>query len=269
MALSFEILCATMHQSDFSKIKSMNIHSDVVFANQSDRNAFEEISFEGHQAKMISTKTRGVGLNRNIALLASSKDIILFADDDTVFAEDLEKNVIAAFEKKPCADVICFGMNFSKEGKIYYTRKTKTKKLSFFNSMRYGTAVVAMRRESYLKANLSFSQLFGGGCPYLHGEDTDLIIQCFKRKLKVYSYDFILGCTAKDSSTCFLGYNEKYFFDTGALARFAFGKLAVPYMLYMALRLRGKAEISFFSRLKMLFKGFRSFSKLNTFKMVV
>lgn len=30
----FELLCVTMHQKDFSKIQEMNIHSDVVFANQ-------------------------------------------------------------------------------------------------------------------------------------------------------------------------------------------------------------------------------------------
>ncbi len=32
--LSFEVLCVTMNQNDFSKIKEMNINSDVVFANQ-------------------------------------------------------------------------------------------------------------------------------------------------------------------------------------------------------------------------------------------
>ena len=33
---TFEILCVTMHQNDFSKIKEMNIHSDVVFATLSE-----------------------------------------------------------------------------------------------------------------------------------------------------------------------------------------------------------------------------------------
>lgn len=27
---TFQILCVTMHQSDFSKLKGMNIHSDVI-----------------------------------------------------------------------------------------------------------------------------------------------------------------------------------------------------------------------------------------------
>jgi len=264
-SLSFEILCATMHQTDFSKIKSMNIHSDVVFANQTDCNSFDEIQFDGHVAKMITTKTRGVGLNRNIALLASSRDILLFADDDTVFADDLEENVVAAFEKFPKADMICFGMNFSKLGKIYYTRNVKTGKLPFYKSLKYGTAVIAVRRKSYLKANLSFSQLFGGGCPYLHGEDSDFILSSYRKGLKVYTYDYVLGCTAKDVSTCNFGYNEKYFFDTGALAKYAFGSLAIPYMLYMAFRINQDCNVSFFKKISLLFRGYNSFNHLSTF----
>ena len=54
----FEILCVTMHQNDFSKIKEMNIRSDVVFANQCDHTNYEELEFEGHIAKMISTQTK-------------------------------------------------------------------------------------------------------------------------------------------------------------------------------------------------------------------
>ena len=50
---AFEILCVTMAQTDFSKIQQMNIHSDVVFANQSNRTAFEETIFEGRKARNL------------------------------------------------------------------------------------------------------------------------------------------------------------------------------------------------------------------------
>jgi len=265
MSLSFEILCATMHQTDFSKIKSMNIHSDVIFANQADRNSFDELQFGGHSAKMITTKTRGVGLNRNIALLASSKDVLLFADDDTIFADDLEKKVVQAFVDLPKADVVFFGMEFSKNGIVYHRRVPKTGKIPFYKSMRYGTAVIAVRRKSILKANVSFSQLFGGGCPYLHGEDTDFIFSCYRKGLNVYGYDFILGCTAKDESTCFFGFNEKYFFDIGALAKFTFGWLAFPYMIYMAMRVKEKCNLSFVRKFVLLLQGYKGFSTLQTY----
>ena len=38
-----EILCVTMHQKDFSKIRQMNIHSNVLFANQAGRTCLEEL----------------------------------------------------------------------------------------------------------------------------------------------------------------------------------------------------------------------------------
>lgn len=263
--LSFEILCATMHQKDFSKIKSMNIRSDVVFANQADENVYQEFDFEDHKAKMITTKTRGVGLNRNIALLASSKDIVLFADDDTFFCDDIEKNILEAFELYSDADVICFGSEFSKNGKVFKTRIPHRGKLPFLKSLKFGTIAIAARRKSLLKSNIVFTQLFGGGCIYSHGEDSDFIIQCYKNKLKIYSYDYVLGCTSKDESTCNFGYNEKYFYDTGALAKFAFGKLSIPYMLYMALRVKEDCMLSFFQKIRFLKLGYKNFDKLIPF----
>ena len=118
MTGKLEILCVTMHQKDFSKIKSMNIRCDVVFANQADENSFKSIEFDGKTAKMITTTTRGVGLNRNIALAAATGDYLLFADEDMTYNDDLPEKVISAFEELPKADVICFGTHFSKNGKI-------------------------------------------------------------------------------------------------------------------------------------------------------
>ena len=70
-----QVLLATMNQTDLSIVDKMNLRCSAVIANQADR---EEIRTEGH-VKMITTGTRGVGLNRNIALLAADGDILLFA----------------------------------------------------------------------------------------------------------------------------------------------------------------------------------------------
>ena len=104
----FEILCVTMHQKDFSKIKEMNVHSDIIYANQCDYTAYEEYQFEGHVAKMISTQTRGVGINRNIALMYASADICIMADDDVRYEDDAEERILSEFERHPDADVIVF-----------------------------------------------------------------------------------------------------------------------------------------------------------------
>ena len=94
----FQILCATMHQKDFSKLEEMNIHSDVVFANQDNRFDYKELNFDGeHIAKLVTTNTVGVGKNRNIAFLYADADICLLADDDVVYKDNVEKIVLEEF----------------------------------------------------------------------------------------------------------------------------------------------------------------------------
>ena len=105
---NFEILCVTMNQKDFSKIQEMNIKSNVVFANQTDITAYEEIKFDKYIGKMISTTTRGVGVNRNICLMYASADICLLADDDLRYYDDVENKVVNEFNKYPDADIIIF-----------------------------------------------------------------------------------------------------------------------------------------------------------------
>lgn len=113
--IKFQILCVTMNQTDFSKINQMNIHSDIIFANQSDTVSFDEMEFEGHSAKMITTNTRGVGKNRNLSLMYASGDICLLSDDDIKYTSTYEKDIIEEFRKHPDADVMIFNIDSNDE----------------------------------------------------------------------------------------------------------------------------------------------------------
>lgn len=257
-----EVIVAAMNQIDFSLVEKLNINCDVVIANQSDNNSYYEAEMPNGKARMVSTTTRGVGVNRNLGLAFSEGDILMLADDDLVYNDDMPEKVEGAFNELEKADVIIFGTFFSKKGEVYKKNFCKTKKLSILKSMRYGTYAVAIRKFSLKRANLSFSELFGGGCIYSHGEDSDFIINCYKRGLKVYTYDYVLGVTAKDSSTWFTGFNEKYFYDTGALAKNTFGIFAVPYMLRLALRTEAEEGITFKKKMDLMMAGYRNFRNL-------
>ncbi len=265
MSEKIEILCATMHQSDFGKCREMNISLDVLFANQTDRFGYETCEFDGHTVKMVSTPTRGVGKNRNIAITHSTGDILLFADDDMLYADDLESIVSGAFSELPRADVILFGTNYAKDGKIYKTRLPKTERLPKIKALKYGTYAIAVRRSALLGANLHFSELFGGGCRYSYGEDTDLIVQCYKKGLKIYSYHGIIGTTNKDTSTCFTGYGEKYYFDKGALAAHSLGCYAFPYMIKMSKKKLEPCTLGFGEKLRLMRVGYKSFATLTSY----
>jgi len=248
-----QVLVATMHRKDLSIADKMNIRCAAVIANQADRN---EILLEGDY-KMITTTTRGVGLNRNIALLAADGDILLLADDDVVYHDDMPQAVVAAFQENPQADVIVFGMDIVKNGSVIERRQEKNRRLHVFNAMRFGTYRIAVRRSALLRANILFNQNFGGGCPFSSGEDSLFLKACFDRGLKVYAHEYVLGTCSKDTSTWFVGCNEKYFYDKGVLMRYLFPRIPHVMALYFAVRFKRATEINVGQRIRLMLEGVR------------
>lgn len=246
-----QVLVATMHQKDLSIVEKMNLRCSAVIANQADQ---EEIVTEG-DVKMITTATRGVGLNRNIALLAADGDILLFADDDMSYRDDMPEAVIAAFREMPQADVLIFGIDITKDGKVTERRHLKKGRVRLWKAMRYGAVRIALRREALLRCNITFHQSFGGGCAFSAGEDSLFLKDCFDCGLKVYTHEYVLGQCCKDTSSWFVGYNEKYFYDKGIMVRKLFPRLYWVMGLYFAVCFKRQTELSVGKRLRLMYAG--------------
>lgn len=261
---NFEILCTTMHQSDFSKIKEMNIHSDVVFANQCDRTAYEEIEFDGHTAKMISTQTRGVGKNRNLALAYASADICMLADDDVRYSDDMEQRVLSEFEQHPDADIIIFHLE-SDNPLRKQIRYKATRKCTPWEKMPWGTFRAAFRLEAIRKANIWFSTLFGGGCIFPSGEDSLWFTDAKKAGLIFYVSKETIGTVCFDTSTWFTGYDEKYFFGKGAFYQAARPRLIYLWILYFSLRER-RGNLPWKQRIRWMLCGKNGYQKMLSFQ---
>lgn len=262
-----QVLVATMNQSDFSIGEKMNIGCSAVFANQTDRCEVEVANVNDKTWMMISTNTVGVGLNRNIALLAADADIVLFADDDISYYEASLEGVKEAFQKWPDADVMIFSTDLEKNGQIYKKKRVPHKRMHIWNSLRYGTYAIAAKRESLLRANIMFHQCFGGGCIYGSGEDTLLLVECFKRGLKVYSYNYILGKCNKDSSSWFTGFNEKFFYDKGALLATAFPICKYLTACVFAIRFK-KTDLPLLKRFRLMIYGMKNVKQLIPYSQV-
>lgn len=263
--MRLQVLTATMNQKDFSLIEKMNISSDVVFANQCKVTGYEECTFQTWKAKMISTNTKGVGTNRNLALMYSDGDIILFADDDIVYMDDYSSKVIEAFEKNKGADALIFGLDMVKNGKREFLIRNKNKRLFFWNSLKYGACVLAARREFVEKWNIKFTELFGGGTLYSCGEDSLFILDLFRKGAKIYAVEYVLGTHVNDTSTWFTGYNEKFFYDKGAWIACAFPKSRHLIKWYFILRFRKKTELSLSNIHKYINSGIQGFHSLRKF----
>ena len=261
----FEILCVTMHQTDFAKLKEMNIHSDVVFANQADRTAFEEIEFEGHRARMITTATRGVGMNRNTALLYAEGEICLFADDDVVYHDDMEARVLAEFDAHPDADIVIFHLETddSKRKQIQYP---KTKKCGPFTRMPWGGIRIAFRLNSIRKANVWFTALFGGGCVFASGEDSMWLTAAKKAGLTFYVSKETIGTVDMSTSSWFTGGDEKFYFSKGAFYAATHKKTFLFWMFYFAWRTRRNRQLTFKEKCKWMRNGKFGYGKMMSYQ---
>lgn len=238
----FEILCVTMHQKDFSKIQQMNIHSDVFFANQADRTEFTELEFEGHTARMLTTQTRGVGVNRNMTLQYAEGDICLFADDDVTYCDDVEEKVLSEFEAHPDADIMVFHLNSDSERSLISYKKTKKCRGAF--RMPWGAVRIAFRRSSVQKANVWFTTLFGGGCIFPSGEDSLWLSEVRRKGLTIYVSEETIGSVSFAESTWFTGFDEKYFYGQGAFYQAMRPKTFPVWMVYSILRTRKEGSLS-------------------------
>lgn len=54
-----EVLVATMHQTDMVLFNRMNIQSDVVIANQTDKNEVVRTEIDGRNVVMVNSDARG------------------------------------------------------------------------------------------------------------------------------------------------------------------------------------------------------------------
>ncbi|MBR4173518.1 MAG: glycosyltransferase family 2 protein [Clostridia bacterium] len=261
----FQILCVTMKQRDFSKIEEMNVHSDIICANQWDKNDYQELTFEGHTAKMVTTDTRGVGKNRNIALIYADAEICLFADDDVRYIDNVEEVVLSEFDKHPDADVFIF--HFSTDSETRKERQySKTRPVRKWDRMPWAGFRIAVRLSSVRKANVWFNTLYGGGCVFPSGEDSLWLNEAKSKGLKMYVSDQTIGTVSFENSTWFTGYDEKYYYSKGTFCRKAHRKTEAIWHIYYALRIAGLSELTFLDRMKWIKNGRRGYDEMLSYE---
>lgn len=262
--MDLEVLVATMGQQDCSLAEKMNIKTAAVIANQCGRWGYDES--DNGRVRMISTATKGVGINRNLALELAKGDILLFADDDMTYYDGTLQGVVEAFQQLPDADVIMFSVDMTRGGEIYERRRSPVRRAYLWNSMKYGTYRIAVRRQALQKHNIWFSTLFGGGCQYGCGEDSIFLRDCFRAGLKAYSHSYVLGKCAKDSSSWFKGYDEKYFFDRGAMLACGFRRTKHIVKWYYIWKFSKKTNLPLGTVIREMNRGIRGYRELRCYE---
>lgn len=258
-----DVLVATMKQKDMSLISKMRIESNAVIANQAENFDYKEIRKDFGKIKMITTNTKGVGINRNIALDYSESEYLLIADDDEVLYAEYEKNIVKAFHEVPKADILIFNINTISDVKENTNRRMneRVNRVHFYNVFNYGAVRIAIRKSSLLRANVCFSNLFGGGTPYSAGEDSLFLKKCLFSGLKIFTYPLLIADVYQFESSWFNGYDQKYFFDKGSWAAATFPKMKFIMCILFTIKTYEKCEISLIKALKLSLAGCRGFHK--------
>lgn len=214
-----ELLCVTMHQTDFSKIEQMNLHCDVVFANQADWDSVEELEFENHRARMITTKTRGLSKNRNIAMdqILDDTEILLLTDDDLRFYDGFEMLVLQEFENHPDAEAIRFNLNSVSERKISMKQIANFHRATHREVGSWGVCGMAIKTKALYRYGLRFNERFGAGTPNYCGEDTIFLQEMLKKRIRLYASPICIADIDQSVSSWFEGYTARYFTTNGMI----------------------------------------------------
>ncbi len=131
-----EVLISAMNVEDINFYKKFNLECDALIINQAGKNAYQEVYDEGKKIRMITTDTKGLARSRNLALLNSTADIVIFADDDEVFEDGYLERVKDGFIEYPDVDFFVFKTIVYQDGKEIIKVKEE-KNLSFYNCLRY------------------------------------------------------------------------------------------------------------------------------------
>lgn len=250
--MKLEVLVASMYSSP-SLYDEMNIQTDAIIINQCDNDDSQVLSKKEKTLKFLSYNERGVGNSRNHALDNATGDILLFADDDVVYKDGYEQIVINTFNRNPNADAVIFNINTT-GGVRDEVQVSLNGQMNFKTALAFGAVRLAVKREKI--DNIRFSLLFGGGAVYGSGEDTVFIQDLFKSGLKVYGCTDVICDVNQAVSSWFDGYNDKYFFDKGALYSALWGKKAKFLSMITAARWCRKLHRGdYFHILGLYFKG--------------
>lgn len=265
---TLQVLIAAMNETDFSLLENMNINCDCIMANQTGNTLKDDFEIKGNKVKIINSALVGLAANRNLALENATADIVIFADDDMVYADNMPEGVLSAFEKNPKADVIIFSCTeTNSEGEVVMEYAHTNKRRTMFNSLKFPTYVIAAKRRSLKRKKIKFSRMFGAGSVYNMGEDTIFLADCFKKGLRVYGSDFNIGTSTKDLHW-FDGYTDEFFFGKGALYKCIFGVLAPFCGLYFATKyekLSGVNKKSIYENMEKGMDDYKEKIKFNNF----
>ncbi|HRF69133.1 MAG TPA: glycosyltransferase [Muribaculum sp.] len=133
---------------------------------------------------------KGVSRNRNYAMMKSTADVCLVADDDLVYEPDMLRNVIAVFEDDDTLDVALFRYSGG-SGKWYPSYVYDINRLQ---KGHFVSEVEIAFRRSTVAGTVRFNELLGTGSPVVcTGEGEMFLFTALKRGLRCRFFPTVIA----------------------------------------------------------------------------
>lgn len=148
--------------------------------------------------KVFITDTKGLSVNRNIALSKASAPLLLISDDDADYTEDQLQTVMSAFKNHPDADLIAFRYASVNSHKSYPAASFS---LSCPPKGYFTSSIELAFRKDAVKDRIWFNENFGIGATFPAGEENLFINDCLEAGLKgIYVPEYIVRHDAPTTS---------------------------------------------------------------------
>lgn len=141
--------------------------------------------------RIITSYTKGLSANRNIALSRASAPLLLISDDDVDYSEEGLMAVIDTFRRHEEADVIAFRYASVSYKKHY---PPEAYDLSYPQKGHYVASIEIALRNDPIKRRIWFNENFGIGAKFPSGEEDIFLRDCLDAGLKAIYEPVTIAC---------------------------------------------------------------------------
>ncbi|MRI84621.1 glycosyltransferase [Aerococcaceae bacterium WS4759] len=258
--MNIQIIVSTINNSIENLDKSLLEFENLIVVNQKPNKEDNSVIRKSiNNIEWVDIDQKGLSKSRNFGLLQANSELIYLTDDDVILGKDFKEIVISSFLKNNEADILAFQVNgINKKYKNYPEKKLR---IGYLKSLKLSSVQLVIKTEFIKKNNLLYDELFGAGSLYKMGEENIFLFDSLKKKANIKYIPLEIAQVYIGDSSWFSGYDEKYFFDRGAIFFRMFGSVAYLYSFIFCFRKKKlyKDNFSLFKAYKRALEGIKHY----------
>ena len=210
-----------MNRSNLDFLQSMFIFSgfynfNIIIVNQTTNDSILKSDYD--TIKVINVYEKGLTKSRNIAIQNSSKDILIFTDDDVVFDLNFSEKILKTFNKRKEYDGFRFRFKIESGGFSKKYPKNFQPKLNWFEVLNASSIELVFKRKSIYNI-ISFDENFGLGSLITLGEEAIFLTDAKNKNLKIGFVPKTLTIHNNKTTTQVISNELKYFNQSAVFYR--------------------------------------------------